>query len=864
MNPPLRAERAALEKMWEQGLSGRSLLRNQSRLADEFIQECFTKIELPGVEESIALVALGGYGRQELFPFSDIDIMILYRPEMKDSIGEVVNGILYPLWDTGLEVGHGVRTVDESMEQAGEDFFFQVALLDARLIVGSQLLFFELQSEFREQFIEGKRVAFVENMKRFRQERCQRFGNHSYLLEPQIKEGKGGFRDIQAMLWTAKVVYGLEGLNGIVNAGILLPEEHMGFAESWDMLVKIRNRLHYLSKRKNDQLYFEQQEEMAQVFGYTPQGEMLAVEAFMRVTYGHLQTIGVTTDLFFEHVDEVLGVADRDNSDRAEKKIEKGIELRKGYVHLISTSQELVERPHLLMRVFLASARSGYPVHHRSRKTIAASLHLVSEKLQATTRMSGPFFSILETAENVLDVLTPMLETGLLVAYIPEFSRLVTLAQHDIYHIYTVDRHSLQSVAELRKVIQEEGHVYKAVKAPHVLFLAMLLHDIGKGSGGDHSLIGADLVRGIGGRMGLTEQECETLAFLVEYHLFIPENALRRDLNDSIFIKRCADIIGDVDKLSMLYLMSIADSKATGPSAWSEWKAILMQEMFQKVQPYLDIAKYEKGEGRSVERQVEEGVHWLREQVRELLVGREDMRLDVDELSVDYLLSFSPETIAEHIGIHRDNYRLLRQKSIVRAMEREDQWSLLIMATDQAGLLAKICGVMALNNLTVLNAQIFTWKDGTVVDVLDLYPTDGLSFSEKDWGALNRDLDLAIAHRLGLGHRLYQKLSGSYGRHKELVGRRESKVVIDNETSEIFTVVEIYADDRPGQLYHITQTLADFGINIHKAFIATEIDQLIDVFYVLDRQGDKIQDVEFKNEITQGLLYSIGVGKDEK
>ncbi len=859
MKSPLRAERAALEKLWEQGLSGRSLLRNQSRLADEFIQECFQGTDVPGVEESVALVALGGYGRQELFPFSDIDLMVLYRPELKEVISKVADSVFYPLWDTGLEVGHGVRTVSESLEQASEDFFFQVALLDARLIAGSQLLFFELQKEYRGNFIEGKREVFVENMKTFRGERCERFGSHSYLLEPNIKEGKGGFRDIQAMLWTAKVVYGLEGLTGIANAGILMEQEKAEFVESWDMLVKIRNRLHYISKRKNDQLYFEQQEEMAEFFGHSDMDGLLAVEVFMRKTYAHLQTIAVTTDLFFEHVDEVLGLAGKIGKKRADKILEKGIELRNNHIHLTASSRELKVRPHLLMRVFLASSRTGLPVHHRSRKVIAANLELITEKIRATSRMAAPFMALLEKAEDVLGVMTPMLETGLLGAYVPEFEELNSLAQHDIYHIYTVDRHSLQAVSELQNLILEEGQIYKAVKKPHLLFLAMLLHDIGKGSGGDHSLVGADIINEVGRRMGLPEEECDCLSFLVKFHLFLPENALRRDLNDSVFIKRCAGIIGDLDRLSMLYLISIADSKATGPSAWSEWKATLLHEMFLKVQPYLEIAQYGDGEG-PVERQVEEGVFWLRGQVRELLVGKKGVLMDVDGLSPDYLLSFTPKKVAEHIEIHRDNYNLLRQKSIISAKDNGEQWSLLIMTRDQSGLLAKICGVMALNSLTVLNAQIFTWEDGTVVDVIDVQSTDGLSFEERDWEGLNRDLDLAIAHRLGLGHRLYQKLANTY-RRKELVGRKESRVVIDNEASEVFTVVEIYADDRPGQLYHITQTLADFGINIHKAFIATEVEQLIDVFYVLDSNDGKVKGAEFKDEITQGLLCSIGGGK---
>jgi [protein-PII] uridylyltransferase len=861
MRSPLHSRREALERLWEQGLTGHSLLRSHSRLVDEFILESFQTSEKAGAGESVSLVALGGYGRQELFPFSDIDLMILYRPAAGEEVGKITDAILYPLWDAGFDVGHGVRTVEESIEHAGSDFFFRVAMLDARLIGGSQLLFFELLSSYKEKFVEGEREEFVRSMKIFRDERRTRFGSHSYLLEPNIKEGKGGMRDIQAMLWTAKVVFGLEGLTGIVNAGILLEQEQTDFVNSWESLIRIRNRLHYISKRKNDQLYFEQQEELALALGYKPRKGALGVEVFMQEMYAHLQTVAVITDLFFEHVDEVLGLAGKGEGQGRDRVIEKGVELRNGFVNLTATQEDLQARPYLLMRVFLASARLGAPVHHRARKTIAANLDLITDRVRTSSRMSKAFIDILESAQDVLSVLELMLETGLLVAYVPEFGRILSLAQHDIYHIYTVDRHLLQTVGELHKVIEREKHLYQTLASPHILLVAALFHDIGKGVHSDHSVVGAELVTEIGHRLGFNEEENSCLCFLVRYHLFVPENALRRDLNDGGFIRRCAETIGTADRLTMLYLLSIADSKATGPSAWSHWKAALMQEMFLRIRPYLEFAHFDhKGVG-VIDRQMEQGVIWLRAQVADLLSSEEGLLMDVDDLSADYLLTFAPETVAEHMRIHRDYYRVIRQKSLIFATDKKDKWSLLVVSTDQPGFLAKICGVMALHNLMVLKAQIFTWSDDTVVDVIEVRCSDGLKFKERDWQALNQDLDLAISHRLGLGHRLYQKLA-STSRRKELQGRQESRVVIDNDTSETYTVIEVYAPDRPGQLYHITQTLADFGINIHKAFIATEVERLIDVFYVLDMRKEKIVDQEFRQEVTQGLLYAIG--KNEK
>jgi [protein-PII] uridylyltransferase len=852
MPSKLRAQRESLEELWKKGLSGQALLSEQSRLVDEFIAEHFNAATIESITDSVALVALGGYGRRELFPYSDIDLLILYRSGAKGEVEKVANAVLYPLWDTGLDVGHGVRTVEECQVHARKDFFFQVAMLDSRLLVGSSGLYDDLRAVYRKEFIEGSRDEFVQTMKAFRQKRRRRFGSHSYLLEPNIKESKGGMRDVQAMLWTALVVFGLSGLEAIADAGILLDEEKSDFLDSCNMLTRVRNRLHYISGRKNDQLYFEQQEEVAAAFGYRSEKGVLGVEHFMRDFYRYLQTVAVTTDLFFDHVDDVLDRAQRKEKGEESLVVEKGIEIRHKRIHFTVSQEELAARPYLLMRIFLASAKNGLPLHYRTRKMIGGNLDLITDKVRSSSRMAKPFFEILEKGIDVLAVLEVMLETGLLSAYIPEFGRIESLAQHDVYHIYTVDRHLLQTVAELRLAASEEGQVFQTIATPHVLYLAALLHDIGKGVGGDHSKIGAETVGAIGHRLGLDESECARLCFVIRYHLFIPENALRRDLNDELFIRRCAEEIIDADRLAMLYLIAVADSRATGPSAWSDWKATLLFEMYLKVLPHLQLS-----ETGNVTRQVDQGVDWLREQVGSLLIGEEGLHVCVDDLPADYLLSFTPEAVVTHVRVHRDHFKMLQQKALVLPRNLKRQWSLLIMCRDQRGLLAKICGVLSLYNLSVLNAQIFTWNNGNVVDVLDVQPDDGTQFEEKNWQALNDDLNLALNHRLGLGHRLYKKLSSAHGRRKRLSGMSEIRVAIDNKASDHYTIIEVYSSDSPGQLYHITQTLADFGIDIYRAYIATEVEQLIDVFYVLDSHGKKVVDAPFIEELREGILYGI-------
>ncbi len=850
MSSALQAQQEVLEELWRQGVSGHELLRQHTQMVDEFIVSHFTASS--AVREArgeIALVALGGYGRGELYPFSDIDLLLLHDRKSKKKMQEVAEAILYPLWDAGFDVGHSVRMVKDAVRFAGEDFFFQVALLDARLLVGSQALFDGLLARYRKKIFDGRRHLFVRTMEEFRAERRRKYGSHSYLLEPHIKEGKGGMRDIQAMLWVAKGVFGLDGLDAMEDSGMLAPDDRKVFQESWNMLARIRNRLHYISRRKNDQLIFEYQEEMAAAFGYTDRDGLLAVEHFMRHVYGHLQTIAVTTDLFFEHVQEVLGLS---GGSRKEKQLEQAIVVRNSTIHLVR-SDELEKRPYLLMRLFLQAGRTGLPLHHRTRQQVSRHLHLVDDGFRRSKRVARIFMELLVQSAEPMAVLEAMLETGLLTAYIPEFADVESLAQHDLYHIYTVDRHQLQTVAELKELEKSESDLFLGLGSPHLLYLAALLHDIGKGHHTDHSVLGADLVRTIGTRLGLPEEELDCLSFLVRYHLFLPENALRRDLDDQDFIEQAAALITNTDRLVLLYLLTMADSRATGPSAWSSWKATLLAELFLKVKSCLEAGCGETGEAENGER---EGVMWLRRQVQDLLAG-EQVRIRVEDLPDDYLLSFTPETVVHHLRVHREENSRLQQQVLIFPEARQGYWSLLMMSKDRVGLLAKLCGVLALHNLSVLAAQIFTWPDSTVVDVLDVVPMAEFGFDEQDWQGLQHDVNQAVNYRLDVGYQLHSRLSSVGLRPRRQVQQLVRKVVVDNETSGRFTVIEVYGGDRPGTLYQLTQTLADFGLDIHRARIATEVEQLIDIFYVAMRGGGKVTDGELLDKVRTTLLRII-------
>lgn len=834
--------RETLQTLWDQGLRGRELLIEHTRIVDAFLSEAFSVC--PEAKEKMALIAMGGYGRAELFPFSDIDVMLLYEPEVEGQVPTVAESIFYPLWDAGLEVGHGVRTVEACLADAKKDFFFQVALLDARFIHGDESLFSRLKHEFIKRFLKGRKKTFVEDMIAHRKKRHKRFGADAYLLEPNIKESRGGLRDIHAILWTSKVLFGLEDIKSIEETGLITEKERITLENSWDYLLRIRNRLHYINFRKNDRLFFEYQEEISSFLGYQDSNNMLGVEHFMKEVYGNLQTVAVTSDLFFECADEVsnLSACSKEN-----KILEPGIEVINCRIKLTEPSL-LEERPYLLMRLFAHAARTGLSIHYGTRRLVSANLDLVDEKLRSSKYMAGAFLQALQDANRPLEILEAMLDTGLLAAYIPEFSEIKSLAQHDVYHIHTVDRHLLQTVAELHGLKEEERQIFMALKSPHILYLAALLHDIGKGRGGHHADRGAEIVRDIAKRMGLSSEECACFSFLVQNHLYLVHIAMRRDLEDETLILKCAGKIQDLERLNMLYLLSIADSKATGPNVWNDWKAALVHDLYLKITLFLEGSEiYDYHRIQALE--------WMKQQIVSRLgeKAREGLAIMPD----DYILGFTPDAIERHIQLKA---QLSDQPSLVLAEDRRTYWSLLVMARDRTGLLARIFGILALHNLNVLVAQIFTLRDGTAIDVLDVKSSVNRGYDEQDWGALKRNLDLALDDRLGLAHRLAGKYrpvrSGDWQKYL----KRQAQVVLDNETSDLYTIVEVYAEDRIGLLYDVTHTLADFGINIFRAKISTKVDQVVDVFYVQDKNGQKISTHDLQEEIRNALLYAINCG----
>lgn len=830
-----------LVALWEAGLAGTALLAEHTAIVDLLVGDAHARCPSNRAQET-AIVALGGYGRQELFPYSDVDILLLHPPMSQEEVDRIAGAIFYPLWDAGLDVGHGVRTVDQCLEDAAGDFFFRVSLLDARFIAGNYTLFKGLEERFRKVFIEGKRREFTETILAHRAIRLEKFGSHGYLIEPNLKETQGGLRDIHAILWTAKVLFGLKGIFALKEAGLMSAAETKEIEEAQDLLVRLRNRLHFLCGRRNDRLYFEYQARIAKDLGYTDAKEGLGVERFMQTVYRAFDKIASASDLFFEHADEVLSPGLRRAGDGP---IEPGIELRSGCVHL-ENPEDLARTPLLAIKVFAHAARLGRPLHHRTRRAIGEHAQAISSRLRSSKKAACLFLEALEMARNPLDLLCSLLDSGLIAAYLPEFRHVRSLMQHDVYHVSTVDRHLIQTVAELHRLKDEEKEIFSAIASPSILFLAGLLHDIGKGRGHGHAARGAELARGIARRMGLSGPDTETLVFLIDNHLFLMETAQRRDLDDEAFVIRCARRIGDLERLRMLYLLSVADARATGPNAWNAWKASLLQGFYLKLLHLLGRKDFtDLDRVRAVE--------WMRSRLAAIM-GQDQDRL-TDLLPEDYLLSFAPEAVVRHLEYRK---KLATETVVFVPEDKGAGWSLLFMSKDQTGLLARVFGVLAMHYLDVRSAELFTLGDGTAVDLIDCTSAIGGEFHEQDWDGLRRDLALAVEGSLDLPRMLAQrpKLFTCSFRHP--VVQEETRVVVANDVSDFFTVVEVYTSDRLGLLFSVTQVFADLGLCVTKARIATHADQVVDVFFVRTRDGEKLTDQGIIEDLQRALIQAAG------
>jgi [protein-PII] uridylyltransferase len=643
------------------------------------------------------------------------------------------------------------------------------------------------------------------------------------------------------MLWLGWAKYQIKEPRDLEYHGQLSHNEYLTLLKALSFIWSVRNWLHFVSGRKCDQLYFEYQLKVAEALRFKDQNGQQGVEQFLGQLHGHMEFLKQQHLMF---LNKVVPGKYRLRLGRARGRLSvSGITAGQDALNFES-SETILENPYLLLEIFEQSVRLGLPLNIEARRLVQEFLHLVDEEFRRSPRVIQSLQRILLSPSQPLDVLDEMLNTGVLVALIPEMKEVVNLIQYDEYHIYPVDKHLLQAVQILKDFGKPElpsqdlfyGQLFKELKCPELLFWAVLLHDVGKGrEGKDHSEHGAEIVSKVFQRLNFSDNDIETISFLVREHLLLTKAATQRDLNDEKVVVQCARKFRSIEELKMLYLLTVADSKATGPKAWNDWMAALLNELFFKIYHILESGELATPKAVDmVEKKRKEIFH------ESLSMPQKDLELLFDQMSPRYLL-YTP---AKDILRHTELYQGLGKAPFVleaQTLPGTNYRTVAVCAKDRPGLFSKISGVLTLNNLDILDAQIYTWRNRIALDIFMVKAPPDTLFEEEAWTRVRKDLYAALNGDLALDTVLDEKLRAYQSAIKSTASRPD-KIVVDNKGSDFFTIIEVYTYDFPGLLYRITDALFRCDLDVWVAKIATKVDQVLDVFYVRDLDGQKITD----------------------
>ena len=822
-------------------------LKQHSRLLDDYFQQVFeTSMVGPQLDirkNPYAIIALGGYGREEQCIHSDVDLLFLFKKKVPREVENLIQETIYPLWDIGLDVGYATRSLKECSALAGRDFEVLTPMLDARFVCGWSLIYSNLLDELREKVIEKKSSRIIHWLVENNELRHAHFGDSAYLLEPNLKEGQGGLRDYHTMLWIARIAFNVKQPRDLEYLGLLSHAEFQGLNQAITFIWNVRNRMHHICGRKCDQLHFDNQIKLARALNYKKKNGQAPVERFMGELHGQMETLK-QQHLVFLH--ELGFEKKRKRRRKSQKKSTvDGLEVIKWGMLNFVTPEAIVKSPDLLMKIFEESARLKIPLSAEAKRLVKEFSHIVNKAYRNSEPIVKSFEQILVAPAPKFNVLNAMLNTGFLEKFLPEFRSISNRIQHDEYHLYPVDKHLLRTVQTVKKFGMAKDtsleplceKIYRNLKKKKLLLWAALLHDIGKGeSEEDHSKTGAQIVKKILTQKGLKPKDVETVTFLVQEHLLLTKTATRRDIHDEKTAITCARKIKDISRLKMLYLLTVADSIATGPMAWSDWTATLLRDFFLKVLNVL-----EKGELATAEA-VEVVGQKKKNTLSSARSAREKKEIDalLGVMSPRYLLYMPASEIKKHIK-HYD--QLVKSGSdfiweIERASDANTR-SVTICAQDRPGLFSKIAGVFTLNNIDILDVQVFTWRNNVALDIFKVKPPPDPILEDEKWKRAASNLGDALSDQLDLTTALKKKVP-AFRSGKAGLDKKPHRVTVDNTSSSFFTIIEVFTYDFPGLLYSITDALFRCELNIWVAKIATKADQVVDVFYVRDVNGQKV------------------------
>ncbi len=815
----------------------------------------------PTAAEHMALVAVGGYGRGELAPQSDVDLLFVLPYKITPHTEQVVEYLLYLLWDLGLKVGHATRSVDECVRQANADMTIRTAMLEARYLWGEQGLYDELKRRFQREVMTGDAVGFVEAKLAEREARHARLGNTRYVLEPNIKDGKGGLRDLHTLYWIGKYVYRVDDVAALMERGVLTRKEARNFENASAFLWTLRCHLHYLTGRPEERLTFDVQPEIAARMGYTDHAGTRGVERLMKHYFLIAKSVGDLTRIFcaaIEAAHQRKPLLERLPGIGFLRKEVDGFPVEGG--RLVVPSDDFFKAdPVNILRLFHTAQRHGLDIHPAALKLVTRSLPLITRKMREDATANRLFVEMLTSRKDPEQTLLRLNEAGVFGRFLPDFGRVVAQMQYDMYHHYTVDQHSIFAIGILHRIeagaLKDEvpiaSEVVHKLVSRRVLYLAVLLHDIAKGRGGDHSELGAEVAMEVGPRLGFTDEETETVAWLVRHHLFMSNIAFKRDLDDPQTVIDFVDVVQSLERLRLLLVLTVADIRAVGPKTWNGWKAQLLRDLYYRAEEVLSGGLISEGR----ESRVAAALTALKVELGDW--SDADFEAHMQRGTPAYWLSFDTETHARHARLVRGAEQAGDPLSIDI---RVDSWravtEITVYTQDEAGLFARLAGAMALSGADIVDARIFTLTNDKALDTFWIQDGDGRAVDRPD-----RLAKLSVTIRKVLEAR--GETMAELPRPASAIPSRLSvfkvtpRVLIDNSASVGHTVIEVNGRDRNGLLYDLTRALTALKLQISSAKVSTFGEHAIDVFYVKDRFGLKIDDEARLDVIREALKEAL-------
>jgi [protein-PII] uridylyltransferase len=840
----------------------------------------------------IAVVALGGYGRGELNPHSDIDLLFLHEGQVAGYLKplpvleKIMNGVWLTLFDLGLKPGHAVRTIAECVSAANDKsderrIETRTSLIEARLIAGDEKLFAKFQRAVLAKCVEGYEDKYIAARLEDQKTRRTKFGNSACMQEPNIKNGCGGLRDYQNLLWMAFFKYRTRSLAELQNHELVMPRERKQLEAAYDFLLRVRTQLHYHVNRPVDALTKNLQPAIAHALGYAARSPSKRIEAFMRDVYTHSRNIFLITRTLEQRMAFIKQPPSRLSLRRLLPRAKAavgepvdGFKFLNGEIHATS-NRVFRDQPRRLMRVFLHAQQRGLRLHPDLAQLIRSQISLVDREFLRDPHVHESFLTILNQRGAVAPILRAMHEVDFLGKFLPEFGKLTCLVQHEFYHQYAADEHTLVCIEQLDRIWEAKespwekyAPLLQEAERPYLLYLALLLHDTGKPEGhGKHAAVGAKLGERVGRRLGLEGAPLQTLGRLIEHHLLMAMISQRHDMDDPSVMRNFARLIETPEALSLLTLLTFVDAQATSDKLWNGFKDQLLWQLHQRAQPLLTG-------GTEFVRAEEKQREMLLEEVRGLLpvaFDPEELKAHFSTLPARYFQIHSTRQIEEDLLLTHRFMRLQITDAdkplspVVNLHNEPDRgYSVVRVCTwDRAGLFSKMAGSLSAVGLTILSAQIFTRTDGIALDTF--FVTD--AFTGKLATAEQRDEFERLLARVLVDdtidvHKLIAEQKISRPIYQAYAGEQiPTQIAFDNDVSDTRTFIEIEAEDRIGLLYTIAQTLTDLELDISTARICTEKGAAIDSFYVREIDGGKIISTERQKAIERRLLHAItGLG----